>query len=106
MPPTPPLEVWLQRGVASEATPFYHHSDFSGHIPVLICAMQLKQVSFSFSFRLLSDGLLFSTHFFGPRKKKTLDYSLWFLQNFDITMTSPKLCKKHIRQKPCLRGAE
>ena len=47
--------------------------------------MQLKQAPFNFSFRLLSDGLLFT--FFRPQKK-TLDYSLWFLQNFDETMTA------------------
>ena len=50
--------------------------------------MQLKQVPFNFFFRLLSDGLLFSIYFFGPRKKTTLDYSLWFLQNLDETMTA------------------
>ena len=44
-----------------------------------------------FSFCLLSDGLLFSTHFFGPRKitlDYTYTYSLWFIQNFDETMTA------------------
>ena len=29
----------------------------------------------------------FSQHFFSDRKKKTLDYSLWFLQNLEETMT-------------------
>ena len=70
----------------------------NAHNSLLKCAMQLKQVSFNFSFRLPSYGLLFSTHFFGP-PKKTLDYSLWFLQNFDETMTSPKRCRKHIKKE-------
>ena len=48
----------------------------------------------------------FSQHFFSDLKKKTLDYSLWFLSNFDETMTSPKLFKKDIMQKPFLKGAE
>ena len=48
--------------------------------------MQLKQVPFNFSFRLLSDGL-FSQHIFSDPEKKTLE-SLWFLQNFDETMTA------------------
>ena len=48
----------------------------------------------------------FSQHFFSERKKKTLDYSLWFLSKFDETMTSPKLFKKDIMQKPFLKGAE
>ena len=48
----------------------------------------------------------FSWHFFLDYKKKTLDYSLWFLSKFDETMTSPKLFKKDIIQKPFLKGAE
>ena len=38
----------------------------------------------------------FSQHFFSDRKKKTLDYSLWFLSKFDVTMISPKLFKKDV----------
>ena len=45
----------------------------------------------------------FSQHIVSDPEKKTLDYSLWFLQNFDETMTSPKLGKKHIRKKPCVK---
>ena len=30
----------------------------------------------------------FSQHIFSDPEKKTLDYSLWFLQNFDETMTA------------------
>ena len=30
----------------------------------------------------------FSQHIFSDHEKKTLDYSLWFLQNFDETMTA------------------
>ena len=48
----------------------------------------------------------FSQHFFSDRKKKTLEYSLWFLSKFEGTMTSPKLFKKDIMQKPFLKGAE
>ena len=48
----------------------------------------------------------FSHHFFFGSQKKTLDYSLWFLSKFDETMTSPKLFKKDIMQKPFLKGAE
>ena len=48
----------------------------------------------------------FSQDFFSDRKKKTLDYSLWFLSKFDETMTSPKLFKKDIVQKPFLKEAE
>ena len=50
----------------------------------------------------------FSQHFFSDSKKKTLDYSLWFFPKFNIDemMTSPKLCKKDIIQKPFLKGAE
>ena len=48
----------------------------------------------------------FSPHFFSDRKKKTLDYSLWFLSKFDEMMTSPNLFKKDIMQKPFLIGAE
>ena len=48
----------------------------------------------------------FSHHFFLDCKKKTLDYSLWFLSKFDEMMTSPKLFKKDIMQKPFLKGAE
>ena len=48
----------------------------------------------------------FSQDFFSDRKKKTLDYSLWFLSKFDETMTSPKLFKKYIVQKPFLKEAE
>ena len=33
----------------------------------------------------------FTQHFFSNPQKKTLDYSLWFIQNFDETMTAPKL---------------
>ena len=50
--------------------------------------------------------IYFSQHFFSDRKKKTLDYSLWFSLKFDETMTSPKLFKKDIMQKPFLIGAE
>ena len=59
----------------------------NAHNSLLTCAMQLKQAPFNFSFCLLSDGLLFPTYFSDP-PKKTLDYSLWFLQNFDETMTA------------------
>ena len=48
----------------------------------------------------------FSQHFFSDRKKKTLDYSLLVSLKFDETMTSPKLFKKDIMQKPFLKGAE
>ena len=48
----------------------------------------------------------FSKHFFWTIKKKTLDYSLWFLSKFDETMTSPKHCKKEFMQKPFLKGAK
>ena len=50
--------------------------------------------------------LYFSQHFFSDYKKKTLDYSLWFLSKFDEMMTSPKLCEKDFMQKPFLKGAE
>ena len=45
----------------------------------------------------------FSQHIFSDPKKKPLDYSLWFLHNFDEMMASPKLCKKHISQKPSVK---
>ena len=45
----------------------------------------------------------FSHHFFSDLKKNNLDYSLWFL---DEMMTSPKVCKLDIMQKPFLKGAE
>ena len=48
----------------------------------------------------------FPHHFLSDSKKKTLDYSLWFSLKFDETMTSPKLFKKDIMQKPFLKGAE
>ena len=38
----------------------------------------------------------FSKHIFSDLEKKTLDYSLWFLQNFDETMTSPTLTSAKI----------
>ena len=41
------------------------------------------QFLFSFTFRWIT----FLNSFFRTPKKKTLDYSLWFLQNFDETMT-------------------
>ena len=49
----------------------------------------------------------FSQHFFSDRKKKTLDKP-WPLVSlkFDETVTSPKLFKKDIMQKPFLKGAE
>ena len=48
----------------------------------------------------------FSHHFFWDHKKKTLDYSLWFLPKSDETMTSPKHRKKDFMQKPFLKGVE
>ena len=48
----------------------------------------------------------FSQHIFLYHKKKTLDYSLWFLSKLDQTMTSPKHFKKDFMQKPFLKGAE
>ena len=48
----------------------------------------------------------FSHHFFSDRKKNTLDYSPLVSLKFDETMTSPKLSKKDIMQKPFLKGAE
>ena len=48
----------------------------------------------------------FCQHFYLDRKKKTLDYSLWFLSKFVKTMTSPKLGKKDTMQKSFLKGAK
>ena len=42
------------------------------------------QFLFPFTFRWIT----FLNTFFRTTKKKTLDYSLWFLQNFDETMTA------------------
>ena len=61
------------------------------------------QFLFSLTFRCIT---FLNTFFRIPEKKPWILYSLWFIQNFDEMMTSPKLCKKHIRQKPCLKGAE
>ena len=41
----------------------------------------------------------FSQLLFSVPQKKTLDYSLWFIQNFDETVTSPKLYKKAYQAK-------
>ena len=46
----------------------------------------------------------FSQHFFSDRKKKPLDPLVSL--KIDETMTSPKLFKKDIMQKPFLKGAE
>ena len=50
----------------------------------------------------------FSQHFFSDRKKNPLDYIIiaFGFFKFDETMTSPKLFKKDIMQKPFLKGAE
>ena len=48
----------------------------------------------------------FSQHFFLDRKKKTLDYKPLVSLKFDETVTSPKLFKRDIMQKPFLKGAE
>ena len=66
-------------------------------------ATETSAIQFLFSFTLR--WITFLNTFFRTPKKKPWTIAFGFFK-FDETMTSPKLCKKHIMQKPCLKGAE